>query len=246
MFSLTERYKGYVDELVKEIASMIVSMCGSGLLFDVPDQLYALIFQVKKTTLIRNGTRLLQQELRWEIGISHVLLAEAEERMKAEDYSELKNQQETYEEFLAGLENAQNIRWIPDHDALLQHVKDCTAARTELEDIAEMTDVTEQAEAFADYYAKGIMERIRHYLAWIAFGDTLGTENIQPIIQTEYLDMVDTSQLEELARIFGRHDLLEKYESPTDKMSRRVKESMRTKLLTVLSNRIAHKSQQVS
>ena len=208
-----------------------------------PHQLYAMFFNAKKATLIRSGTKFLQFKLRCAIGASHYRFAQVEKWVEAEDYSELKIGQEEYEKYLADLVKAENINisWISDRDALLHLKKEFTAERTELEDIAAMTDFTEQAEALADYDAKEIVKEISHDLAWIAFGATLGTENIQRVIKTGYLDKTPRRELEELAKIFARDDIIEKCESAASRMDRMVRDDERRKLLTVLRHRIAHK-----
>ena len=222
-------------------------MYDSGEPIEVSHQLYGLIFRARKASLISLGTRLLQFSLRWDIRLSHYRLAEVEKWLEAEDYSELKNQQQKYEKkyekFVTdpGKVESINISWISDRDALLHLMKQFTTERTELEDIAAMTDFTEQAEAFADYYAKERIKEIRHDLEWIALGGILGPQDIQRIIKTVYLDRAGECELEELAQIFGRHDLIEICESVTSRMYRMVRDDKRRKLLRVLRHRIAHK-----
>jgi hypothetical protein len=186
--------------------------------------------------------------------------------VEAEDDSALKSLREDHEKFLTGLVNAENIQepdtslplikeriaelteealniqWIPDLDTSLPLLmKECIAKLTELECIAEMTDVTEQTEAFANYYAKEIIKKISQLLVWTASGGTLEAEDIQRIIKTSYLDEVHIDEKKELARIFGHHDILEKCETPYERLRKMVREDKRTELLTVLSNIIAHK-----
>ena len=230
---------------IDELAKVIASMFDNGEPLEVLHQLYALIFKAKKATLISNGRKLLQFELRCAIGTRHDCFAQVEKWVEAEDYSALKIGQEEYEKFLTGLEKVEkvNISWMSDRDALLHLMKEFTAEHKELENIAAMTDVSEQVEAFADYHAKEKIQDISYDLEWIALGGTLGAQDIQRIIKTVYLDTVVMSELEALAQIFGRHDIIKICESPMDRMLR---DDKRRKLLTVLRHRIAHKSQQDS
>ena len=241
IYSLKEKHEKYSEALAREIASLF----DSGELLEVSQTLYELIFEAKKAEIIMGGEARFRQSLTFQISTRRLRLSEIEQWVEAEDYSELKSRQAEQGKAFADLMKVkENIELVSDRDVSLHLMKEEIEALTELERIAAMTDFREQRDAFADFYAKSRIEE--SLCLMFAFGGTLGTQDIQHIIKTViktvYLDRAHLYEQEELARRLGRHDFIEKYQTPIDKLVATAKEGERIKLLTVLLNRIADKS----
>ena len=239
IYSLAEKHEAYADELAKEIASIF----NSGELLEVTHKLYhklyALICRAMKAFLLKGGEKRFRQSyLHFQIRLRQIRIAEIKQWVETEDYSELKSRQQEQGKLLDLMKVTENIESVSDRDASLHLLQENIEALTELERIAAMADFTEQTDAFSDYYAKDIILEILQLLMLVS-GGTLRTQDIQRILKAVYLNQAHQYELEELARALGRHDIIEKYQTPIDKMIAEAKESKRIKLLTVLRNRIA-------
>ena len=202
-------------------------MFESGQLLEVSHKLYGMIFKANKATLIRGGEKRFRQSyLPFQISLRLIRIAEIEQWMETEDDSKLKSRQEE--------QGKLSVDLISVYDRLASlHLLLENIALTELERITDMADFTEQRDAFSDFYAKEKIELLQSLML------ALGTQDIQRILKTVYLNQAHLYELEELARALGRHDPIEKYQTPIDKMIAEAKETERIKLLTVLRNRIA-------
>ena len=245
--TLTEQRDCYADELAKVIAPMF----DGRQLLEASHQLYELIFKTKKAYLIRQGQKYLQSELRQCIKpletCFHAYREEIEQSAKAKaySYSDLKSKEGDIEESIAGLVGAENIdTGISSRDI----IEECIDEITQLKCLAALTDFREQADIYAGHLASGIIGDILDELRrQEAFVGTLGTQDIHRIIKTMYLNITPIPEMENLARFLGRYDIIEKYLTPLERwIAERKEKKEQIRLLTVLSNRIVQKSQQIS
>ena len=239
--TIRDVHKCYADGL----ATVIASMFDGRQLLEVSHQLYELIFEAKQAYLIERGEKSLQSELRKITErYERMLYAYSEElaqSVKAKDYSysDLKSKQGDIEEFIADL--------VAGEEPWCGSIEECIEEVTQMKCLAALTDFREQVDIHAGDSAResigDILDELRREEAFVG---TLGTQDIHRIIKDVYLNITYIPEIQILARLLGHHDIIEKCRTPIDrKIAKWRQKAEQTRLLTVLSNRIAQKSQQI-